>query len=157
MQRISGAVEIKVSAQRVYEFLTQPSNLPSIWPNMVSVSNVVRRADGSHEFDWIYKMAGVHLKGHAKSEEVQPARLVRIRNESGIPSTFVWKYEARDGAGMRLTVDVEYTVPAPVVGRIAEHMLTRINQRDLDTLLANLKDVMESASAGTGIAVPAQH
>lgn len=151
MKKINRTIDIKAPAQRVYDFLTQPSNLPSIWPNMVSVSNIVARAGGAHDFDWVYKMAGLHFKGHARTEEAQPGKLVRMRNEGGIPSTFLWTYQGLDGSGTRLSVEIEYTIPAPVIGKIAEAIVAKINERDADTLLANLKDVMESSTAGTAV------
>ena len=46
MHRIRKSVEIKAPVNRVYEMLTTPQNLPGIWPSMVEVSNVERKADG---------------------------------------------------------------------------------------------------------------
>ena len=143
MKRITRTIDIKAPVQSVYDFLTQPTNLPSIWPNMISVSNVVAVSGGSHDFDWVYKMGGIHFKGHAKTEEAQPGKLVRVHNDGGIPSTFVWTYQGLNGAGTRLKLDIEYSLPTPVVGKIAEALLAKLNERDADTLLANLKDVME--------------
>jgi len=143
MKKITRTVEIKAPVQRVYDFLTQPENLPSIWPNMVSVSNVTVAANGSHDFDWIYKMAGLHFKGHAETLEAVPGKLVRMRNQRGIPSTFVWTYEGLNGSGTRLTVAVEYEIPTPIIGKIAEALLVKLNERDCENLLANLKDAME--------------
>ena len=148
MHKIQRTIEIKAPVQRVYDFLTQPANLPSIWPNMVSVTNVVSQGGGAHSFDWVYKMAGVHFNGHASTEEVQPAKLVRVKNQGGIPSTFRWSYQGLNGGNTRLTVEVEYNIPGAVVGKIAEALVTKINERDMDTLLANLKDLMESGAAG---------
>lgn len=145
MKKINKTIEIKAPVQRVFDFVTQPTNLPSIWPNMVSVSNVVARGNGAHDFDWVYKMAGIHFKGHAKTEEAIPAKLVRVRNDSGIPSTFIWSYEGLNGGYTRLTLSVEYEIPTPVVGKIAEALLTKLNERDADNMLANLKDTMEHA------------
>jgi len=143
MHKIQRTIEIKAPVQRVYDFLNQPTNLPSIWPNMVSVSNIVAKPGGAHDFDWVYKMIGVPFKGHSKVEEAQPAKLARYRNEGGIPSTFRWTYAGLDGAGTRLSVDVEYAMPSNVIGKITEVLAAKLNERDLDTLLANLKDMME--------------
>lgn len=156
MKRIKRTIEIKAPVQRVYDFLNQPTNLLSIWPNMESVSNVVKTMGGAHDFDWDFKMVGIHFKGRSKVEEAQPNKLVRIRNEGGIPSTFSWKYEGLDGAGMRLGVDVEYDIPTPVIGKIAETLVVKINERDLDNMLANLKDVMEHMT-GASFDARAQH
>lgn len=149
MKKITRTIDIKASPQRVYDFLTQPTNLPSIWPNMVSVSNVVARPGGAHDFDWVYKMAGIHLKGHAETLEAIPGKLARIRNESGIKSTFLWTYEGLNGTGMRLTLAVEYDIPTPIIGKIAEALLVKLNERDADNMLANLKDTMEHVASAT--------
>ncbi len=143
MKKIQKTIEIKAPAQRIYDFLTQPSNLPSVWPNLVAVSNVTPGPGGAYDFDWTYKMAGFPFHGHAKVEDAQPAKLVRIRNGGGIPSTFLWTYQTLDGAGTRLTVEVEYTIPTPVVGKVAEALVAKLNERDAETLLGNLKDLME--------------
>ena len=62
----------------------------------------------------------------------QPGKLVRMRNEGGIPSTFIWTYEGLDGAGTKLSLDLQYTIPAPVIGKIAEALVAKINERDAD-------------------------
>lgn len=154
MTSVTRTVEIKAPAQRVYDFLTQPSNLLGIWPNMRSVANVAVSPRGGHDFDWEYSMAGFRLKGHSTTEEARPGKLYRVRNEGGIPSTFVWTFEGLDGSGTRLTVDIEYETPGAIVGKIAGKLVARMNERDLDTMLANLEDVMES---GAGYVETAAH
>jgi uncharacterized membrane protein len=156
MRKIQRTIDIKAPAQRVYDFLNTPANLPSIWPNLVSVSNVVDSAGGAHDFDWVFKMAGIPFQGHTKAEEAQAGRLARFRNEGGIPSTLVWTYTGLDGSGMRLTVEVEYTIPTPVIGKLAEALVARMNENDFDALLANLKDVMEHPSVAD-TAAPRAH
>jgi uncharacterized membrane protein len=155
MHKIERSIDIKAPPQRIYEFLAQPPNLLSIWPNMVSVANVLQGKGGANDFDWVFKMAGVQFKGHATVEEAQPARLVRYRNKSGIPSTFIWTYAGLNGSGTRLSLAVEYDMPRNVIGRIAEAIVAKINERDLDTMLGNLKDVMEQPGAGISAGAPA--
>ena len=154
MHKIQRTIEIKAPVQRVYDFVNQPTNLPGIWPHLVSVSNVVPRA-GAHDFDWIYKMAGMHLRGHGAVLEAQSGRVLRVRNEGGLPSTFVWTYTGLNGSGTRLSLEVEYSMPTPVIGKIAEALMVKLNERDIDGMLANLKDVMEhvkaEVAAGVGV------
>jgi len=152
MKKITRTIEIKAPVQRVYDFLTQAENLPSIWPNMVSVSNVTAASNGSHDFDWVYKMAGIHFKGHAETQEAISGKLLRMRNQAGIPSTFRWMFEGLNGGATRLTVAIEYEIPGAIFGKIAEALLVKLNERDCDTLLANLKDAMEH---GVTTGVPA--
>ncbi|HEX7603838.1 MAG TPA: SRPBCC family protein [Polyangiaceae bacterium] len=156
MQKIQRTIDIKAPVQRVYDFVNQPNNLLSIWPNMVSVSNVVARPGGAHDFDWVFKMVGFHFKGHCAVEEAQSGKFARVRNESGIPSTFLWTY-ATNGSGTRLSLTVEYAMPTPVIGKIAEVLAAKINERDLDNMLANLKDVMEHGTTAVDVSARAPH
>ncbi|HSQ67693.1 MAG TPA: SRPBCC family protein [Polyangiaceae bacterium] len=144
MKKLLRSIEINAPVESVYEFVTTPSNLPSIWPSLVAVTNVERKADGSNSFDWTYKMAGVHFHGRAKPVEAKPNRLIVTRTEEGIPSTFRWTFEPK-GAGTLLTLEVEYTLPTPIIGPIAEAVLAKMNERELETLLANAKSTLESA------------
>jgi uncharacterized protein YndB with AHSA1/START domain len=154
MQRIHKTIEIKASPQRVYDYITQPSNYLNIMPSMVEVSNATRRPDGWHEFDWVYKMAGLHFKGHSKSEQVQPGKFSRTRNEGGIASTFTWTIDGLDGAGSKVTADVEYTIPGSVIGRLAEALVSRMNEREFGTTLEHLKEIVESSPGEVAAQAP---
>ena len=154
MKRIHRTIDIKAPVNRVYEFINQPSNLPGVWPHMVSVSNIVPREGGTNDFDWVFKMGGVHFNGHAVVEQARPAEYVRIRTEGGIPSTFAWSYQAIADGTTRLTVDVEYTIPTPVVGKVAEAFVAKSNERDLDALLRNTKDRLEHETTSVPITRP---
>jgi uncharacterized membrane protein len=151
MHKIERTIDIKAPVQSVYDFLVEPENLPSIWPNLVAVSNIVPKSGGAYDFDWVYKMGGLHFKGRTKVEEAKPGRLARYRNEGGIPSTFLWNFSGLDGQGARVTVVVEYRIPTPVVGKIVEALAAKMNERDFDAMLANLKDVMEHAAAAVDV------
>ena len=155
MHKIQRTIDIKAPVQNVYDFVNQPSNLPSFWPNMIAVSNIVASKGGCSDFDWVFKMVGHQFKGHTKCEEAQPGKLARFKNEAGIPSTLLWKYTGLDGSGTRLSLEIEYTMPTPIIGKIAEVIAVKINERDLDTMLANLKDVMEHATTGVSRGAPA--
>jgi len=144
MRKLLKSIEINAPVDRVYEFMTTPTNLPSIWPSLLAVANVERRADGTNSFDWTYKMAGMHFHGHTRPLEVKQNQLVVMRSDEGIPNTFRWTYQPK-GAGTLLTVEVEYSMPTPILGPIAEVVVAKKNDRELDTLLSNAKATLEAA------------
>lgn len=144
MRKISKSVDIGASVERVFDFATQPENLPTIWPSLVEVTKAARRADGWHSFDWTYRMAGVRFHGSAKTVRVETNAYCAVKSEGGIPSVFRWSYEDRDGA-TRVTLDVEYAIPLPVLGKVAEAIVANINEREADTMLGNLKLALEGA------------
>lgn len=144
MTTITKTIEISVPVERVFNFLTDPNNLLEIWPSMVEVSNVQRKADGAHSFDWVYKMAGFRFHGHSDSTETVKNKRVFSKNTGGIPGTFEYLYESVGGK-TRLTMKVEYAIPGQVLGKLAEPIVRRINEHEADLLLQNLKARMELA------------
>lgn len=146
MKQITKSVRIHAPASKIYEYMTDPTNLPTVWPSMVEVSNVKRSADGAHSFDWVYKMAGVRFSGHAQTRKATQNKYVELENKAGIKSIFRWTYDGQDGA-TEVKLEVEYDVPVPLLGKFAEAFLVRINEREADTLLANLKEHMETSEA----------
>jgi hypothetical protein len=109
----------------------------------MKVDNIERSPTEGFNWDWEYKMAGMTFNGHTDTIEFVPNKRVVTENKEGIPSTFFWDYSAKDG-GTTIVVVVEYTVPVPVLGKLAEKVIVRMNENEMDTLLANLKAVMEA-------------
>lgn len=144
MRTITRSIDIGASARAVYEFITEPANLPQVWPSLVAVSNVERAADGWHSFDWIYKMGGMQLRGHARTVRAERDAFVEVDNDHGVPSHFRWRCEPR-GAGTRVVLEVQYVVPAMVIGRLAEPIVAKMNEREMELLLANIKTAIERA------------
>ena len=56
--------------------------------------------------------------------------------------TGTWTYEPQ-GDGTKLSVHIEYTIPVPVLGKIAEALVLRQNEREADLAMANIKAKME--------------
>ncbi len=136
MAKIHRTITITAPPEKVYAYVTDPENLPVFWPSMVEVSNAKKEANGGVSFDWVYKMAGIRFKGHSNPVEVTPNRHATMRNDGGIPSTFDWDYQPKGGA-TEVTLDVDYTVP--VLGRLGEPIVRRINEHEADVMLRNLK------------------
>jgi uncharacterized membrane protein len=110
---------------------------------MVEVKDVQRLPNGGTSFQWVYKMAGMRFEGTTKDTEYVPNQCVVSKSTGGIESTFIWTFQPEDG-GTKLTVEVEYTVPIPLLGKVAEAFIVRQNERELDLVLANLKARMEA-------------
>lgn len=144
--KIRKSIRIAAPIDVVFEYLTNPHNLLEIWPSMVEVSNVQLKGDGTHSYDWVYKMAHLKFHGHSETIELEKNARVVVRNDTGIPSTFIWTYAGDDG-NTKLTVEVEYTLPIALLDKLAEPFIARINEREAETLLENLKLRMESGAS----------
>ena len=98
---------------------------------------------GGQNFRWEYKMAGMRIQGESEVLEHVPNQKVITQSKKGIESTFVWHYEA-EGDGMRLQVDVEYVIPVPLLGKLAENVVAKLNEHEADVLIENIKTRMEA-------------
>jgi len=143
MAKLSRSIHIKAPVEKVYNFLVEPTSLPEVWPSMVEVSNVHRDPSGLHKFSWKYKMAGIIFDGKTEIVKVVPNEYVVSESAGGISSRFEWTYHAVDNE-TDLDVVVEYTIPIPVLGKFAEAIVVKLNEREAETLLANTKDRMEA-------------
>ena len=142
MAKITKSVTINAPVEKVFAFMSQPTNLPEVWPSMVEIKNVQPSPAGGYNFGWVYKMAGMRFDGASKTTESIPNQRTVTKSTKGIESTFVWIYESKDG-GTKLTVEVEYIVPVPLLGKLAEAFIMKQNDHEADVLLANLKARME--------------
>jgi uncharacterized membrane protein len=140
MASIKSSITINAPVDKVFEY-TKPENLPEIWPSLVEVKNVKELPSGGYSWDWKYKMAGMNFNG--SSEHVEFVENERTVSQStGIESTITWSYEAVAG-GTMMTAETEYKIPVPLLGRVAEAFITKVNENESETILANLKARME--------------
>jgi uncharacterized protein YndB with AHSA1/START domain len=159
MKNAKSTIRIAVPVARVFDYLTHPENFLEIWPSMVEISKVQQKGDGGHAFDWQYKMAGMHLRGHSDTTKVEKNRYIETHNTGGIPSIFRWTFQGRDDT-TDVTCDAEYEIPIPLLGRLGEAYLVKMNQRENEVVLANLKERLELGIAhatGTRPSQPTAH
>lgn len=142
MAKIEKTILINAPVEKVFGFMSQPENLPKIWPSLQEVRNVQSLPNGGYSYDWTYKMAGLHFDGKAEWIEFVKNERILDKNESSIPSTFIWSFQAKEG-GTQVKLDVEYTLPGSVTNKLAEPIIHKVNEHEALTVLANLKAYME--------------
>jgi len=142
---VKGETTITINApvEKVFSYLDEPTNLPDIWPSMVEVKDVQRLPNGGTSFRYVYKMAGVRFEGTNEDTEYVANQRTVTKSKGGIESTVTLTYEPEDG-GTKLTFEGEYTVPIPLLGKLAEVVIVKQNDREIELMLANLKDRIEA-------------
>ena len=141
MACVKNTMLIHAPVEEVFAYVDDPSNLPAVWPSMVEATNLERLADGRKRHEWVYKMAGIRFNG--RSEDVEWVANQRIVTKtSGIDSTLVWTFEPEHD-GTRVTLETTYTIPVPVLGRLAEAIIVKLNENEGAVLMANLKATLE--------------
>jgi uncharacterized membrane protein len=142
MAKLQKTTTIKAPVEKVFAFMDDPNHMPEIWPSMVEVKDVKPNPKGGNDFSWVYKMAGMKVDGASEVAEHVTNRRTIIQSTKGIESKFTWTYETVEG-GTKLNMEVEYTVPVPLLGKLAEAIIVKQNEHEADTLLDNLKNRME--------------
>ena len=143
MAKTTRDILINAPVEKVFEYASNPMNQPEYWPSMLEVKDVEEQPGGGRKYNWVYKMAGIRLEGSSETTEfVENERIVE-KSSGGIESTFVYAYKP-EGEGTRVTIEVEYVVPVPVLGKLAEAFILKVNEREADTVMGNLKDRLEA-------------
>ena len=147
MATIRKSIAIDAPVDQVFTYLTQPEHLPEVWPSLVQVTHVKSFPGGAHEFDWVYKLAGIKFHGHADATTVETNRTVLVQNQAGFTSTMRWTYAGHDGK-TELSVEMDVAFPVKALKKLAEPILSKLNEHEIDTLLHNVKARLEAHGGG---------
>lgn len=137
---------IDASPRDVHAWLADPTHAPHWMPSMQEVRNLQGKGRG-RSYDWTYRMGGIPLKGHSEVVEDEPGRRMTVRSSGAVDSEWAYRFEDERG-GCRLTLRVSYDVPHNVLGKLAEPLVTRRNERELHLALDNVKDLVEAQVTG---------
>ena len=88
-------------------------------------------------------MAGVPLKGENTVKEEIPEKRIVVESKGGAESTWTFNLERRQDVTV-LDLDIDYTIPIPVVGKLAEKVLLKRNERETEMDLMNIKEKLEA-------------
>ncbi len=143
MATITKSIVIEAPVTQVFSYLDEPVNLPEIWPSMVEVVDVATLPTGGHRFHWIYKMAGMRFEGDAETVEFDLDRHILRKSTGPFPSTFEYTFTPENGR-TKLDLKAVYDPPKALFGKFTEPFILKLNEREAETVLANLKDRLET-------------
>lgn len=143
MKMITRDIQVNTPVDRVFDFLTDPNNLPEFWPNVIEVKSVKKtKANNSITFNWAYKMAGVHFEGKCETLEYVPYERFVFQSTKGLDATIRWKFQPTGGA-TQLTLRFEYEIPSSLLKRIKDEIVVRENEHEVEAMLQNVKSRLE--------------
>ena len=142
MPTINSSTKINAPVEKVFAYVTDPTNLGEWMVGITEVKDVTGSGVGQHHH-WTYKMVGVPLHGETTISECVPNERWVTNSKGGATSIFAFTFAPHEG-GTKLNVDIDYSIPIPVLGKLAEQLVLKRNQRDMDVSMENLKDNMEA-------------
>ncbi len=142
MVTIEKTVTIKVPPEKVFGFFEDPKHLPEIMPSLIEVKDVEKLPTGGFKYHWIYKIAGMRFEGVTETTEFVPVEKIVDKTKGEIESTFHWTFFKENG-WTKVDLEVGFEYPKPLIGKFAEPFLLKLNEREAEMVLANLKDRLE--------------
>lgn len=142
MEKIKKSITINAPVEKVFEYIKDVKTIPEWMPSMVEVYDSTGTNVGD-TYKWKYKMAGIIFKGETEVTEQVPNKMSRTKSKGGIISDFLFLFEPKDG-GTQLELTIDYTIPVPVLGKLAEKAVLKKNEREAELAMQNIKDKMES-------------
>ena len=143
MAKLEKNITINAPVEKVFGYIDGATNLPEIWPSLIEVKDVQRLPNGGHSDRFVYKMAGIRLEGTSEDIEYISNQRIVTKTKGGADSIQTWLFEP-EASGTKVTFRVEYSVPIPVLGKLAEAVITKMNEHEGNLILANLKARMEA-------------
>jgi len=143
METFEKSIIINAPVEKVFEYIDNPLNDPEWMIGMMEVHEVEGLPGVGRHFHWTFKMVGIPLKGQSTTMEHVPNRRTVTESQGGVSSTWAADVEP-EGDGTKLTMKVEYTIPIPVLGKLAEHLISKQNQRNLESSMENIKHMLEA-------------
>ena len=140
MVKVEGSITINAPVEKVFAYIDDPANGMGCLPSLTDVRDITGQGVGKR-WKWTYKMMGLPLEGEAEVIEHIPNQRCIAKTTGSILSTWTWTFKAKAGR-TRLHLLVEYTIPVPVLGKVAEGLVLRLNEREFTFAMANLKEIL---------------
>jgi uncharacterized membrane protein len=141
MAKVKRSIIVNAPVEKVYNYLADQKSQPDWLPSMVEVWDTSDPKVGE-SFKWKYKMAGVLLEGETTVVELVPNKRIGTQSKGAVASDWLFVLEAKDG-GVEVELNLEYTIPIPVLGKVAERIVLKRNEREADLAMENIKTILE--------------
>ncbi|MFC1974071.1 SRPBCC family protein [Chloroflexota bacterium] len=142
MARLKKSITINAPLEKVFGYVADATNMPEIWCSLIDVKDVYWTVNG-RRMRWAYKMAGMFFEGTAEDLEYTINKRIVTKTKGGVTSAMEWDFKSENGE-TKVNLMVEYKVPIPLLGRLAEVVIKKINDHQGDLVMSNLKAMMES-------------
>jgi len=141
MPKINKSININAPVEKVFAYITDPMNILEWLVGVVEVTDVTGSGAGQH-YQWKYNMLGVPLRGETTVREHVPNERRVTEGRGGATSRWTLTLAPHEG-GTKLDLEIDYTIPVPVLGKLAEQLVLKRNQREADLSMENIKERME--------------
>ena len=145
-EKIHAEVDISVSPEKVFNFLTNPKNIPLVLPGLIENYNIPELPiQVGSKFNFKYQMLGIVQEGEITVNKVESNSTYDFTSTGGIASKWVQRMTEKDN-GTHFALDVEYDPPKSWLDKIKLEIVRKMNQSDAEKYVQNLKTLLEMQS-----------
>jgi len=141
MSKINNSINISAPVEKVFAYVTDAMNTLEWFVGMTEVTDVTG-SGADQRSRWTYTMIGIPFHGESKFTEYVPNQRTVSKQEGGITSIITYTFAPHEG-GTKLGMDIDYTIPVPVLGKLAEKLVFKRNQREAAMSMQNIKERLE--------------
>jgi uncharacterized protein YndB with AHSA1/START domain len=139
------SVIINALPEKVFARISDPNAALEDIPNVVEVKDINGEGLGQSQ-QLTYKMMGIPFNVKCEYTEYIPGQRLVVKCSGGIDCIMTWTLEPQDNS-TKVNITSEYSVPVPLVGKIAELILKKQNEREWESVLGNLKARVEAQAS----------
>jgi ligand-binding SRPBCC domain-containing protein len=138
MTTVNNEIVIDAPLETIFSFVTRPSNLPQIWPNLAAINDEQLSPDGRYSAKWTYKIAGIPFHGVGEVVELSVNSWFTGKTWGPISSTTKWNFYRQDGK-TRIAVATDYQVSLRVLNVLPKSFISKMTAQETNLVLANLQ------------------
>ncbi len=138
MAKADKEVWVEAPVEKIFGYIRESSNWPEFWPSLMEMKDIQLLPNGGHSGRWVYKMLGMRFEGTGECTQIVPHRFLVVETKGDIRSTIAWTFRSWENK-TRVTLTIEYKVPIPLLGKLAEAIIVRMNEHEGDLIMANLQ------------------
>ncbi len=145
MTKVTKTVTIKSTIEEVFKRIEDPNTLPVYVPSVTNVSDV-RRTDKhvGDTFRVSHSLLGAQFDEDFTFTEYRKGAMITARFAGTMSGTMGITLEPQ-GSSTKTTLEYDWKMPLGVLGKLASSLAAnRINEKNAERLLENLKIVCES-------------
>jgi len=138
MAKIKKMAIVNAPIGKIFGYINELTNWLEFWPSLMEITDVQSLPNGGYSASWVYKMAGVRFQGAGEYTTVAPNLWLVIKTKGGVKSTITWTFRSW-GNKTRVFLTIEYKVPILLLGKLAEAIVVKMNEKEADLIMYNLQ------------------
>ena len=144
--KVESEITIGTSPQRVWNFLTDPNKIPLAMPSLIGNYNVpeLPLKVGS-KFNYKYQMFGIILEGEVTVDTFNEPSIYEFSTSGDVQSNWTYTLDGTENS-TKLRLSATYVTPESVTAKLKSKIIAKMNQKESELYLENLKTVLEMQS-----------